>query len=144
MLCRVSFAIASTILLGLHQESEGFSIQSPSLKRSPAAALRVASQDVSTETKAAAGATTQDDDDITESVPYAIARGDGSTGGGGLSMPRATEEEDGLVRPKVGAEMPVGRPDWFRVPAPSQGRNLLLYEIMGYLLACFCSLGPIF
>jgi hypothetical protein len=41
--------------------------------------------------------------DVTEQqelkVPYEIARGDGSTGGGGLPMP--TEEDDGLVRPKV-------------------------------------------
>lgn len=34
-------------------------------------------------------------------VSYEIARGDGSTGGGGLPMPSATEEDDGLVRPKV-------------------------------------------
>jgi len=27
------------------------------------------------------------------------------------------------MRPKVGAEMPVGRPSWFRVPAPSQAAN---------------------
>ena len=41
--------------------------------------------------------------DVTEQqeqkVPYEIARGDGSTGGGGLPMP--TEEDYGLVRPKV-------------------------------------------
>ena len=51
---------------------------------------------------------------------YVVARGDGSTGGGGLPMP---EYEDGprQKRPKVGAEMPHGRPSWFKVPAPSQG-----------------------
>ena len=133
MLCRVSLAIVSTILLGLHQESEGFCIHTQPLSslRSPAAAaLRVASQDVSTDEKTAAKTSKED-----ESVPYAIARGDGSTGGGGLSMPRATEEEDGLVRPKVGAEMPVGRPDWFRVPAPSQGMIILNCWL------CFAILG---
>ena len=72
-----------------------------------------------------------------------MARGDGSTGGGGVPMkrregtttdttalPRREEEEEAghdddddddgtMVRPKVGAPMPVGRPPWFRVPAPS-------------------------
>ena len=42
-----------------------------------------------------------------EVVPYVIARGDGSTGGGGLPMPNI-DESDGLARPKVGAEMPLG------------------------------------
>mmetsp|Transcript_35080 Transcript_35080/g.64555 ORF Transcript_35080/g.64555 Transcript_35080/m.64555 type:complete len:390 (-) Transcript_35080:653-1822(-) len=51
--------------------------------------------------------------------PYVVERGDGSTGGGGLPMPKSADDE--LVRPKVGAEMPKGRPSWFRVPAPSQG-----------------------
>jgi hypothetical protein len=41
--------------------------------------------------------------DVTETqeqeVPYAISRGDGSTGGGGLPMPQ--QEDDGLMRPKV-------------------------------------------
>lgn len=55
-------------------------------------------------------------------VPYEIARGDGSTGGGGLPMPNK-EANDGLVRPKVGAEMPEGRPSWFRVPGPSQAAD---------------------
>ena len=43
-----------------------------------------------------------------EPIPYAIARGDGSTGGGGLPMPNADDDDDGLTRPKVGAEMPLG------------------------------------
>jgi len=60
------------------------------------------------------------------SVPYVVARGDGSTGGGGLPMPHRSSDDDedvddGLTRPKVGAEMPKGRPSWFKVPAPSQG-----------------------
>jgi hypothetical protein len=39
-------------------------------------------------------------------------------------MPNKNIVEDDvgkLKRPKVGAEMPHGRPSWFRVPAPSQG-----------------------
>lgn len=50
-----------------------------------------------------------------EKVPYAIARGDGSTGGGGLPMPQKQkledddeEETEELRRPKVNAEMPQG------------------------------------
>jgi hypothetical protein len=67
----------------------------------------------------------------TTKVPYSISRGDGSTGGGGLSMPNAAAADEGsssaeLKRPKVGAEMPLGRPSWFRVPAPSQGKLTLL------------------
>jgi len=49
-------------------------------------------------------------------IPYVVARGDGSTGGGGLPMPNASKDngedddndDDGLTRPKVGAEMPQG------------------------------------
>lgn len=43
-------------------------------------------------------------------VPYVIARGDGSTGGGGLPMPQknASEANKELRRPKVNAEMPQG------------------------------------
>ena len=47
------------------------------------------------------------EEDEENAVPYIIARGDGSTGGGGLPMPKS-EEDDGLKRPKVGAEMPNG------------------------------------
>jgi hypothetical protein len=42
--------------------------------------------------------------DVTEKqtrVPYEIARGDGSTGGGGLPMPSSSQGGEGLVRPKV-------------------------------------------
>lgn len=78
------------------------------------------------------------------SVPYVIARGDGSTGGGGLPMPnnqnrrqvQTTQSEEideiddqGLRRPKVGAEMPNGRPSWFRVPAPSQSEQSRYAEV---------------
>jgi hypothetical protein len=80
----------------------------------------------------------QDTEKATEKVPYSISRGDGSTGGGGRSMPnknagaeQSTVEDDDeeLKRPKVGAEMPHGRPSWFRVPAPSQGMSIgVLYR----------------
>uniref|UniRef100_A0A7S4VVM7 Lipoyl synthase, mitochondrial n=1 Tax=Ditylum brightwellii TaxID=49249 RepID=A0A7S4VVM7_9STRA len=78
----------------------------------------------------------------TADKPYAIARGDGSTGGGGLPMPKKRkgneEEEEGdkndnLVRPKVGAEMPKGRPSWFRVPAPSQQEKSRYSEVKSSL-----------
>ena len=67
----------------------------------------------------------------TSAVPYKIARGDGSTGGGGLPMPKqqqqmvddASSSSSLLRRPKVGAAMPTGRPDWFKVPAPSQAKD---------------------
>ena len=79
----------------------------------------------------------QDTEKATEKIPYSISRGDGSTGGGGRPMPNkqnsgaeqntVEDDEDGeeeLKRPKVGAEMPHGRPSWFRVPAPSQGTSM--------------------
>jgi hypothetical protein len=94
------------------QLSQGFQPQLGfgTLARSKSTRISVASQDLTTETQ------------TEQNVPYLMARGDGTTGGGGLAMPRVSEEEDdGLRRPKVGAEMPVGRPNWFRVPAPSQG-----------------------
>jgi hypothetical protein len=69
----------------------------------------------------------------TEEKPYVISRGDGSTGGGGVPMKKSTqtlqsndgkeEDDDNLVRPKVGAPMPQGRPSWFHVPAPSQAET---------------------
>lgn len=49
-----------------------------------------------------------EDVETKEKVPYAISRGDGSTGGGGLPMPHVNEGEEGLARPKVGAPMPEG------------------------------------
>jgi len=76
----------------------------------------------------------------TKVVSYVESRGDGSTGGGGLPMPNRRqsnneigyeeeEDEDGLRRPKVGAEMPNGRPSWFRVPAPSQSQKSRYAEV---------------
>ena len=64
-----------------------------------------------------------------EPSTYIESRGDGSTGGGGVPMRRrrdggqpGTDDDDDaeeLVMPRRGAEMPKGRPSWFRVPAPS-------------------------
>ena len=86
-----------------------------------------------------------------EVVPYIIARGDGTTGGGGLPMPDTLrkkknqeiqnindndeddDDDDGLRRPKVGAEMPLGRPSWFRVPAPSQAVESRYTEVKNSL-----------
>jgi len=80
-----------------------------------------------------------------ENVPYVVVRGDGSIGGGGLPMPKTKKrvqsdktssssvdnikENDDLRRPKVGAEMPIGRPSWFRVPAPSQSLKSRYNEV---------------
>lgn len=54
----------------------------------------------------------EDVSETTEEVPYVIARGDGSTGGGGLPMPNREKAEDDeteeLRRPKVNGEMPKG------------------------------------
>ena len=36
-----------------------------------------------------------------EKVSYTLSRGDGSTGGGGLPMPRNDDNDNNLVRPKV-------------------------------------------
>eukprot|EP00526_Cylindrotheca_closterium_P010622 CAMPEP_0113641000 /NCGR_PEP_ID=MMETSP0017_2-20120614/21524_1 /TAXON_ID=2856 /ORGANISM="Cylindrotheca closterium" /LENGTH=393 /DNA_ID=CAMNT_0000552321 /DNA_START=116 /DNA_END=1297 /DNA_ORIENTATION=- /assembly_acc=CAM_ASM_000147 len=68
------------------------------------------------------------EEDEESAVPYILARGDGSTGGGGLPMPKS-DEDDGLKRPKVGAEMPNGRPSWFRVPAPSLAEDSRYVEV---------------
>jgi hypothetical protein len=66
---------------------------------------------------------TTQEDEVKKKVPYIIARGDGSTGGGGLPMPKKKKssssssdestgdsdiDDDGLRRPKVSAEMPLG------------------------------------
>jgi hypothetical protein len=84
--------------------------------------------------------TSQDTTDTTtQKIPYSISRGDGSTGGGGRPMPNqnaaaelSTVEQDDeeLKRPKVGAEMPHGRPSWFRVPAPSQGTSISVSDMI--------------
>jgi hypothetical protein len=59
------------------------------------------------------GVASQDVDEVKTveedaSVSYILSRGDGSTGGGGLPMPKSKGDDDGLKRPKVGAEMPQG------------------------------------
>jgi hypothetical protein len=119
------------------QISQGFQLSPPgtnnalSRRNECNTKLSVASQD-----------TTETTETTTEKIPYSISRGDGSTGGGGRAMPNkknqnaaveqsAVEEgneedelNEELKRPKVGAEMPHGRPSWFRVPAPSQGTSV--------------------
>jgi hypothetical protein len=72
--------------------------------------LFVASQDLE-ETVEATTRIDNQEQQSAEHVPYVVARGDGSKGGGGVPMPRASEEEEdnaGLRRPKVNAEMPEG------------------------------------
>ena len=75
--------------------------------------LRVLSQDVSESLESEAA------EEGAQRVPYVIARGDGSTGGGGLPMPQSNkspkqegdeddDETEELRRPKVNAEMPQG------------------------------------
>lgn len=92
---------------------------------------------------------TKQERDATEGkVSYVVSRGDGSTGGGGLPMPKKKRDEqqteplidevgdsngDNLRRPKVGAEMPKGRPSWFRVPAPSQAADSRYTEVKNSL-----------
>lgn len=98
-------ALLSVLLLSV----DGFAIQNNVAR--PRTTLSVANDVTTTEQK----------QQEQKHVPYEIARGDGSTGGGGLPMPKGGD--DGLVRPKVGAEMPEGRPSWFRVPGPSQGKR---------------------
>lgn len=72
--------------------------------------------------------TSKETNEAVDYMPYFISRGDGTTGGGGLPMPNASEAESELRRPKVNAAMPKGRPSWFKVPAPSQGElNSLRY-----------------
>lgn len=56
-----------------------------------------------------------------DDLPYIIKRGNGTTGGGGL-LDKSSEGIE-LRRPKVGADMPEGRPSWFKVPAPSQSTD---------------------
>lgn len=68
-----------------------------------------------------------------KAVPYVISRGDGTSGGGGLPMPKSTSDDE-LRRPKVGADMPVGRPSWFKVPAPSQQQESRYQEVKESLL----------
>lgn len=88
-------------------------------------------------TKIVLQSTTDDEVKTDSAQPYIVTRGDGSTGGGGLPMPAQLqtedEEEDGLRRPKVGAEMPNGRPSWFRVPAPSQSDQSRYAEVKSSL-----------
>jgi hypothetical protein len=115
--------LAVVAVVATLQMSQGFQLapgaNALSRRKECTTRLSVASQDATTATE------------TTAKVPYSISRGDGSTGGGGLPMPNhqkvnAVEQVDDeeLKRPKVGAEMPLGRPSWFRVPAPSQGKSI--------------------
>jgi hypothetical protein len=103
--------LALTSLVGLllpssHAWSPGTIIAA----RQPRTVLCLASQEVSN----AETTTTKDDEPfvVDHSIPYTVARGDGSTGGGGLPMPKQwvgeVEDIGNLKRPKVGAEMPKG------------------------------------
>lgn len=69
----------------------------------------------------------------TSSSSYINQRGDGMTGGNGVIDKVASnmdeEGSDLLRRPKVGAEMPHGRPSWFKVPAPSQSKTSRYSEV---------------
>jgi N-terminal domain of lipoyl synthase of Radical_SAM family len=64
---------------------------------------------------------------------YVLQRGDGSTGGGGVPMPNTASSDENADsearRPKVGADMPHGRPTWFKVPAPSQAAGSRYQEV---------------
>jgi lipoic acid synthetase len=107
--------VLSVLLLSLASESNAFVQKSGARRHQPSPPTRLSVANDVTEKQ--------------ERVPYEIARGDGSTGGGGLPMPSSLQNEDALVRPKVGAEMPQGRPSWFRVPAPSQAHDSRYQEV---------------
>lgn len=94
---KISQNILSVFLLNQFQAGSAWYLTSPQ-KAPRKTCLSVASHDTQ-------GIKTTDDGE--KAIPYSVARGDGSTGGGGLPMPN-TDDEDGLTRPKVGAEMPVG------------------------------------
>jgi len=108
----VTSIVAATYYLLLLQESNGFVVFSSGTKRVDSGFIQL----------------------------RAIDRGDGSTGGGGVPMPGSNSkymddnQEDGeLVRPKVGAPMPDGRPSWFRVPAPSLAEQSRYSEVKNSL-----------
>jgi N-terminal domain of lipoyl synthase of Radical_SAM family len=71
---------------------------------------------------------------VDNNIPYVLQRGDGTMGGGGLIDKSSNESgETQLRRPKVGAEMPLGRPAWFKVPAPSQSAKSRYNEVKNSL-----------
>lgn len=85
------------LLFAQHEIQTGAAWQVTNHPHRASSILSVTSRDVAE--------TTKED----QSVPYVISRGDGSTGGGGLPMPNAQDDDDdGLTRPKVGAKMPEG------------------------------------
>ncbi|GKY91369.1 hypothetical protein MPSEU_000109100 [Mayamaea pseudoterrestris] len=73
------------------------------------------------QTKLAVAASQETTTSQDSNISYVIARGDGSSGGGGVAMPN--NDAGTLKRPKVGAAMPIGRPSWFHVPAPSKAAD---------------------
>jgi lipoic acid synthetase len=124
--------VVAGTLLGV--ESFAFGLTT---KRHQSATLLVVTDMVSSEISATENSEVAD-------TPYIVSRGDGSVGGGGLPMPKAkaknkksreedNDDLDSLVRPKVGAEMPKGRPSWFRVPAPSQAKDSRYEEVKNSL-----------
>jgi len=125
------FPLAATAAL-VHS----FTINNHNVARSSTPVVSPSALFSTTEESTATQQQTAIDEKESRSIPYVIARGDGSSGGGGVPMKKKAssaesiangsnnnddnEEDDGLVRPKVGAPMPKGRPSWFHVPAPSQ------------------------
>jgi hypothetical protein len=79
--------VLSVLLLSLASESNAFVQESGARRHQPSPPTRLS--------------VTNDVTEKHERVPYEIARGDGSTGGGGLPMPSSLQNEDALVRPKV-------------------------------------------
>lgn len=146
-IARVGIVPIVGCLLWLVERSRGWSLSttttspiSPQKQRRERSVLSVVSQEIRAETDtmdATSNATLITTEASKEALSsYAIERGDGSTGGGGMPMPNSFRQKnkdqdhhddngEELRRPKVGAEMPLGRPSWFRVPAPSQGEFLI-------------------
>jgi hypothetical protein len=79
--------VLSVLLLSLASESNAFVQKSGARRHQPSPPIRLSVANDVTEKQ--------------ERVPYEIARGDGSTGGGGLPMPSSLQNDDALVRPKV-------------------------------------------
>lgn len=89
--------------------TEAFSAAVVALRQNSPSVLSATSQDTSEVIESSTSSKKVKEEGNSENnVPYIEARGDGSTGGGGLPMPNADDGDDGLTRPKVGAEMPEG------------------------------------
>ena len=105
LLVATAFLVTTTLSFGLVDQNSHRTFTTSRTTR-----LSVASQDIQTKTTPVEKSKdeTKAEVDGDDAVPYAISRGDGSTGGGGLPMPKPDEGEEHLIRPKVGAEMPKG------------------------------------